>query len=92
MHLGVDLWAHQVNPIHSGTRNPGLACPKGCHSSQSKATSSHPSSPKFGVMRGGIVTTGFWRIALKWQKGPSTDIAGSSVECHPSEGGLCRHH
>ncbi|KAL6878617.1 hypothetical protein J3F83DRAFT_723220 [Trichoderma novae-zelandiae] len=66
MHLGVDLWTHQVNPIHSGTRNPGLALSKGCHPGQSRPASPHPSLPD---VVSGTVAAGLRRIASKWQKG-----------------------
>ncbi|KAL7810523.1 hypothetical protein V8C44DRAFT_117084 [Trichoderma aethiopicum] len=90
MHLGVDLWAHQVHPIHSGTRNPGLAFSKGCHPSQSRPAKPRPPSlSRFEHVVSGTCCGRVTEDSVKMAEGTlqRTDIAGSSgsaIPCHPS--------
>lgn len=69
MHLGVDLWAHQAHPIHSGTRNPGLAFSKAAilaSQNQSWPAKPPPSLSGFEHVVSGTVAAGLRRIASKW--------------------------
>lgn len=81
MHPAVDLWAPQVNPVHSGTRSPGLVCPQGCHPgnlANQPGGFSTPSCPSLVAES----ATNFWAMkdSVKMvEKTVTTDIAGSLV-------------